>query len=306
MKSPVKVQQESGGSLALTSAMILNLSGVVDKPDDSLVKVKQEPQPSVIGIEKYPPPGVVRSDSRQARDESTPARTSPYIFLVARFTYSWQVLTFSSWSRLRLLLEPLCRRLFRHKGRGVSQAGWRSKCCQHFRATLPNCKEKARDNQVVVLIASECLRASINSKKEKNVKMKKFTNRFGFVNRRAVFALLCFVGLVLAFFATRKAAAQGQSPGAPAVQGVYRGLSPVVKFDISPPLREMRVILPGPGELRENEDRDLLPYKVRFAPEWDPVVQATLGGRGNGSQTEIPGPIVSFNGQTNTSSVGTA
>ena len=133
--------------------------------------------------------------------------------------------------------------------------------------------------------------------------MKKFTNRFGFVNRRAVFALLCFVGLVMAFFATRKAAAQGQSPGTPVVQGVYRGLSPVVRFDISPPLREMRVILPGPGELRENEDRDLLPYKVRFAPEWDPVVQPTLGGRGNGSQTEIPGPIVSFNGQTNTSSV---
>ena len=153
------------------------------------------------------------------------------------------------------------------------------------------------------MIASGWLRASINSKKEKNVKMKKFTNRFGFVNRRALLALLCFVGLVLAFCAPRKAAAQGQSPAAPVVQGVYRGLSPVVKFDVSPPLREMRVILPGPGELRENEDRDLLPYKVRFAPEWDPVVQPTLGGRGNGSQTEIPGPIVSFNGQTNTSSV---
>ena len=74
--------------------------------------------------------------------------------------------------------------------------------------------------------------------------MNKSTNNVGFVNRRPLLALLCFVGLVLAFFAIRKAAAQGQSPGTPVVQGVYRGLSPVVKFDISPPLREMRVIHP--------------------------------------------------------------
>jgi hypothetical protein len=39
-----------------------------------------------------------------------------------------------------------------------------------IRATLPNCKQKARDNQGVVLIASERLKASLNSKKEKNVK----------------------------------------------------------------------------------------------------------------------------------------
>jgi hypothetical protein len=139
------------------------------------------------------------------------------------------------------------------------------------------------------------------------MKMKKSTNRFGFVNPRTLLALLCCVGLVLAFFATRKAAAQGQSPGTPVIQGVYRGLSPVVKFDISPPLREMRVILPGPGQLRENEDREIVPLKVRFAPEWDPVVQATVGGRdipgGISGGVEIPGPIVTFNGQTNTSGV---
>jgi hypothetical protein len=174
--------------------------------------------------------------------------------------------------------------------------------CQHFRATLPNCKQKARDNQVVVLIASERLRASINSKKEKNVKMKKFTNHFGFVNRRAVFALLCFAGLVLAFFATSKAAAQGQSPGTPVVQGVYRGLSPVVKFDVSPPLRDMPVIL-GPGQLRENEDRDILPWKTRFAPELDPVVQGVLGGKEMSGGSEIPGPITTFNAQPNVNGV---
>ncbi len=133
--------------------------------------------------------------------------------------------------------------------------------------------------------------------------MRKSTHRFGFINRRALGALLCLLGLALAFFATRKTVAQGQSPGAPAIQGVYRGLSPVVKFDISPPLRDMRIILPGPGKLRENEDRDIVPLKVRFAPEFDPVVQSTLGGTETPSGIEIPGPLVSFNGQTNTSGV---
>ena len=135
------------------------------------------------------------------------------------------------------------------------------------------------------------------------MKMKDFTDRVGFVSRRAFAALLCFLGLLLAFVAIRNVAAQGQSPETPVVQGIYRGLAPVVKFDISPPLREMRMILPGTGKLRENEDRDIVPLKVRFAPEWDPVVQATVGGEDNPAGTEIPGPIVSFNGQSNTSFV---
>jgi len=128
-------------------------------------------------------------------------------------------------------------------------------------------------------------------------------NRIAFVSRRALVAILCLGGLALVFVALRNAAAQGQSQGPPAIQGVYQGLSPVVKFDISPPLRDMAIILPGPGQLRENEDRDIVPLKVRFAPEWDPVVQATVGGSDLPGGTEIPGPIVSFNGQSNTSAV---
>ena len=132
--------------------------------------------------------------------------------------------------------------------------------------------------------------------------MKKLSNHFGLIHRRALCAALCLAGLAVALFATRNAAAQDQSPGTPVVQGIYRGLAPVVKFDISPPLREMRVILPGTGKLRENEDRDIVPMRIRFAPEWDPVVQATVGGD-NPAGTEIPGPMVSFNGQSNTSGV---
>src|SRR4029077_3334954 len=142
-----------------------------------------------------------------------------------------------------------------------------------------------------------------SSKQGKNMKMKISGNHFRFVGRRALPALLCLIGLVLASFAIRKAVAQGQSPRSPVIQGVFQGLSPVVKFDISPPLRDMAIILPGPGQLRENEDRDIVPLKVRFAPEWDPVVQSTVGGSDLPGGTEIPGPIVSFNGQSNTSAV---
>jgi hypothetical protein len=126
---------------------------------------------------------------------------------------------------------------------------------------------------------------------------------FGFVNRRALGVLLCLFGLVLAIFATRKTVAQDQSAETPVVRGIYRGLSPVVKFDVSPPLRSMQIIAPGTGQLRENEDRDIVPFKLRFAPEWDPVVQPTLSGTDAPLQTEIPPPIVTFNAQAGTGSV---
>ncbi|MDQ3199345.1 MAG: hypothetical protein M3Q46_09220 [Verrucomicrobiota bacterium] len=130
--------------------------------------------------------------------------------------------------------------------------------------------------------------------------MEKSVNRFGIVSPRAFFGLLCFVGLIFALFAPGKAGAQDQSNGTPTIKGTYRGLSPVVKFDVSRPLREIGAIPPGWGQIPENEDREIVPLRVRFAPEWDPVVQSTVGGR---DSAEIPGPLVSFNGQTNSSGV---
>jgi hypothetical protein len=116
--------------------------------------------------------------------------------------------------------------------------------------------------------------------------------------------LCCLLGLGVAFFAfaVQKMAAQGQSSNPPAVQGVYRGLAPVVKFDISPPLRDMPMIV-GPGQLRENEDRDILPWKSRFAPELDPVVQSSIGGKEMSGGSEISPPIITFNGQPNVNGV---
>ena len=122
-----------------------------------------------------------------------------------------------------------------------------------------------------------------------------------FFNLRVLSGVLfCFAGVALVFFASRNASAQANQPE---VRGEYRGLAPVVQFDVSPPLRDMQIIPPGSGELRENEDRDIVPWKVRFAPEWDPVVQSTVGGKEGPGGTEIAGPIVSFNAQTNTSGV---
>src|SRR5689334_5647668 len=130
--------------------------------------------------------------------------------------------------------------------------------------------------------------------------MKKAKNRFGFINRRVLGALLCLIGLVLAFFATRKeAVAQSQSSGTPGVQGIYRGLAPVVQFDVSRPLREMTPLKANPATKAEDEERDILPFKLRFAPELDPVLQSTVSGT-DGPGTEIPGPIVTFNGQAGT------
>ncbi len=133
--------------------------------------------------------------------------------------------------------------------------------------------------------------------------MKKLSNRLGFVNRRTLCAVLCLACLALALSAVREAVAQGSGSGTPAIQGINRGLSPVVKFDVSPPLREMGIILPGPGAIPQNEDREIVPLKLHFAPEWDPVVQTTQGGNNGSKETEIPGPLVSFSGQTNASGV---
>lgn len=86
------------------------------------------------------------------------------------------------------------------------------------------------------------------------------------------------------------------------VKGTFRGLAPVVRFDVSPPLRTIKIIPPGPGQLRENENRDIVPFKIRFAPEWDPVVQPRLGG-GEAPGPKVAGPIVSFDGQPNSAGV---
>ncbi|MCB1009143.1 MAG: fibronectin type III domain-containing protein, partial [Acidobacteria bacterium] len=81
--------------------------------------------------------------------------------------------------------------------------------------------------------------------------------------------------------------------------GVYRGLVPVVKFDISPPLRDIVPIPPREGPILDRteglRDEDL--FKVLGPQEADGALQSVYGSG------EIPAPGVSFDGPPNISSV---
>jgi hypothetical protein len=81
-----------------------------------------------------------------------------------------------------------------------------------------------------------------------------------------------------------------------APRGVYQGVLTPSAFDESPPLSQM-FIAPGPGKLRPNEDREVAPITMQFVPEVDPVVQSSA------LQADIPGPVVSFDAQSNISGV---
>src|SRR6266705_1021521 len=125
---------------------------------------------------------------------------------------------------------------------------------------------------------------------------KKSPSRSAFFNPRVLLGfLLCLAGATIAFFAFSKASAQ-QDPRKPQilVQAQYRGVLPVVKFDISPPLRDMKPLPAKQCTLRENEDRDILAHLAPLGPVVpDPVVQRVLGKIG------IPAPIISFDGNVN-------
>ena len=83
-------------------------------------------------------------------------------------------------------------------------------------------------------------------------------------------------------------------PAPPPFHAQYRGVLPVVKFDISPPLRDMKPLPWKQCTLRENEDRDILAHLAPLGPVVpDPVVQRVLGKIG------IPAPIISFDGNSN-------
>src|SRR4030095_4124786 len=107
--------------------------------------------------------------------------------------------------------------------------------------------------------------------------------------------LLCFAGITIVLLAQPRTPSTQSGNSHPIVQGQFRGVLPVVKFDISPPLRDMKP-LPATGcTLRENEDRDIMPHVVGpLAPVVpDPVVQRVLGKIG------IPAPSISFDGNSN-------
>src|SRR6266446_6271524 len=122
---------------------------------------------------------------------------------------------------------------------------------------------------------------------------KKSTSRSAFFNPRVLIGfVLCSAGVTLAFFAFSKASAQLGNPQLP-VQAQYRGVMPVVKFDISPPMRSMKPLAWEECTLRENEEQGPIPRAPLGPVVPDPVVQRVLGKIG------IPAPIISFDGNSN-------
>jgi hypothetical protein len=106
--------------------------------------------------------------------------------------------------------------------------------------------------------------------------------------------LLCFAGITFVLLAQPRTPSAQPGSSHPMVQAQFRGVMPVVKFDISPPLRDMKPLPWKQCTLRENEDRDNLAHLAPLGPVVpDPVVQRLLG------KIAIPAPIISFDGNSN-------
>jgi hypothetical protein len=103
--------------------------------------------------------------------------------------------------------------------------------------------------------------------------------------------------MVLSMAATVAAApVRQEGPVQPA--GVYRGVSTAVKFDVSPPLRDIVPLAPPASKGVQDIPERATGLEGALGPQTpDAAVQSWVG------QGEIPGPSVSFNGPGNISSV---
>jgi hypothetical protein len=124
-----------------------------------------------------------------------------------------------------------------------------------------------------------------------------------FIVLAGVFLALVGSGAFSNLFAQPRNPSRQPGQQQPVVRAQYRGVLPVVKFDVSPPLRDMPMIV-GPGKLRENEDREIMPPAGPLAPVVpDPVVQSVIGGKDMSGGSEISPPIITFNAQPNLAGV---
>src|SRR5437868_14305248 len=106
--------------------------------------------------------------------------------------------------------------------------------------------------------------------------------------------LLCFAAVTIVVLAQPRSVQSGPAgAGQPLIRAQYRGLLPVVKFDISPPLRDMKPLKQKECTMREDEERGPIPAGPVGPVVPDPVVQRVLGKIG------IPGPIISFDAYSN-------
>src|SRR5436189_5534680 len=81
----------------------------------------------------------------------------------------------------------------------------------------------------------------------------------GFFKLRLVLGvLLCFAGITIVLLAQPRTPSAQSGNSQPIMPAQFRGVLPVVKFDISPPLRDMKPLPWKQCTLRENEDRDIV------------------------------------------------
>src|SRR5205809_979796 len=114
----------------------------------------------------------------------------------------------------------------------------------------------------------------------------------GFFKLRILFGiLLCFAAVTIVVLAQPRSVQSGNSQ--PLIQGQYRGLMKVVKFDVSQPLRDMKPVPWTQCTKSELEEEGPIPRGPVGPVLPDKVVQRVLGKIG------IPGPIVSFDGPPN-------
>src|SRR6185436_17137360 len=97
---------------------------------------------------------------------------------------------------------------------------------------------------------------------------KKSASQSAFFKFRLLLAVLfCFGAITLVLFAQPRTPSGQSSYPQPLVHAQYRGVMPVVKFDISPPLRSMKPLPWKECTLRENEEQG-----PRLAAPLGPVV----------------------------------
>ena len=120
---------------------------------------------------------------------------------------------------------------------------------------------------------------------------KKSASQSAFFKLRLLLGVLfCFGAITLVLFAQPRASSGNSQP---IVRAQYRGVMPVVKFDISPPLRSMKPLPVKECTKSENEEEGPIPLGPVGPVVRDPVVQRVLGKIG------IPVPIISFDGNSN-------
>jgi len=105
--------------------------------------------------------------------------------------------------------------------------------------------------------------------------------------------LFCFGAIAIVLFAQPRTPSGQSGSSQPIVRAQFRGLMPVVKFDVSPPLRSMRPLPAKKCTMREDEERGPIPARPVGPVVPDPVVQRVMGKIG------IPAPIISFDGNSN-------